>query len=92
MGIAGVAAFAFAAQVITLALNVPVAVPVTLRSPAHDALNDPFAEFGVCSVGFHLKSVQVDAAGITLAPFDTQLPIKPATAVEPGPVSVDLFE
>jgi hypothetical protein len=56
------------------------------------ALKEPFAEFEVCSVGFHLKSVQVDGFGITLAPVEAQLPISAATPVELGPVVVVLLE
>ena len=48
-------------------LSVPSAVPATFRSPAHVALNDPLAVVAVCSVTFHLKSVQVDGDGMTLA-------------------------
>jgi hypothetical protein len=89
---AGELAFALAAQLITDPLNVPVAVPDTFKSPAHDALNEPFAEFDVCSVGFHLKSLQAAGAGITLALADAQLPISAATPVELGPVVVVLLE
>jgi len=92
VGCAGVAAFALADQLIDAPLSVPVAVPATFRSPAHDALNEPFAEFAVCSVGFHLKSVHVDGAGIRLALTDAQLPIRAATLVELGAVEVVLLE
>ena len=87
------AAVAFAAQVIVLPLRVPDAVPATFKSPAQFALNEPFADVGVCSVGFHLKSAHVDAAGMTLADAEDQLPINAAT-VELGPVAVvdDLLE
>ena len=87
----GAVAFAFAAHVITVPLSVPVAVPVNFRPPAHDALNDPSAEFPVCFVGFHLKSVHVDAAGMTLVVSDVQVPSSEATPVELGPVVVVLF-
>lgn len=85
-------ALPFAAQLITDPLIVPVAVPDTFRSPAHDALNEPFAEFEVCSVGFHLKSVHVDGDGMTLAPVDTQVPINAATPPAVGPVTELLLE
>ena len=80
------AAFAFAAHVMTEPDKVPVAVPDTFRSPAHDALNDPFAEFEVCSVGFQLKSVHEEGDGIRLAAVEVQLPINAATVVAEGPV------
>jgi hypothetical protein len=81
----GADAFALADQFNTVPFNVPVAVPATFRSPAHDALNDPFAELEVCSVTFHLKSVHEAAAGITLAEADVQLPI---SALTPAPVGL----
>ena len=86
------AAFAFAAQFTTDPLSVPVAVPETLKSPAHFALKDPFAEFEVCSVGFHLKSVHVDGDGMMPAFADAQLPISAATPAGLGPVEVVLLE
>jgi hypothetical protein len=51
---------------------VPSAVPVNFKSPGQLALNDPFAEVAVCSVTFHLKSVQVLGVGIRVD--DVQLP------------------
>ena len=47
-------------------------MPVNFRSPAQLALNDPFAVVAVCSVTFHLKSVQVLGVGINVD--DVQLP------------------
>jgi hypothetical protein len=67
-------------------------VPDTFRSPAHDALNEPFAELEVCSVGLHLKSVHVAGDGMTLAPAEAQLPIKAATPAAVGAVEVVLLE
>jgi hypothetical protein len=88
----GAVALALAAQLITVPARVPVAVPATFKSPAHDALNEPFAEVAVCSVGFHLKSVHVDADGTTFALIEVQLPIKAAMPVDEGPVTEDLLE
>ena len=51
----------------------------------------PFADVPVCSVAFHLKSAHVDAAGITAADADVQLPIKAANPVELGAVVVVLL-
>ena len=45
---------------------------MNFRSPGQLALNDPFAEVAVCSVTFHLKSVQVLGVGISVD--DVQLP------------------
>jgi hypothetical protein len=84
----GAVAFAVADQLTTLPLNVPVAVPATFRSPAHDALNEPVADVAVCCVGFHLKSVQVDGEGMTLELTEAHVPIKAATPVAEGPVDV----
>ena len=80
----GADALAFAAQLTTDPFSVPVAVPATFRSPAHDALNEPFAEVEVCSVAFHLKSVHEAVAGITLADADVQLPISALTPAVVG--------
>lgn len=50
----------------------PCAVPVSLRSPGHVAENEPFANVAVCSVTFHLKSVQVLGVGMSVE--EVQLP------------------
>jgi hypothetical protein len=72
-GSPGPAAFAFALHSICVGvLRLPSAVPVNFRSPGQLALNDPFAEDAVCSVTFHLKSVQVLGVGIRVD--DVQLP------------------
>ena len=71
----------------TVPLSVPCAVPDTFRSPAHVALNDPLALVAVSSVGFHLKSEQVEAEGITLD-ADAQVPINALTPAALGPVVV----
>ena len=92
VGADGVAASAFADHVITDPVSVPVAVPDTFRSPEQDALNDPFAEFDVCSVGLHLKSEHEAAAGTMLAPAEAQLPINAATPAALGAVDVVLLE
>jgi hypothetical protein len=53
-------------------VSVPCAMPVNFRSPGQLALNDPFAVDAVCSVTFHLKSVQV--LGVGMSVDDVQLP------------------
>ena len=66
-------------------LKAPSAVPTTLRSFAHDALNEPLALVPVCSVTFHLKSVQELGAGIR---FDeVQVPIRELLPAAVGPAS-----
>lgn len=50
----------------------PWAMPVNFKSPGQLALNDPFIADVVCSVTFHLKSVQVLGVGISVE--DVQLP------------------
>ena len=87
----GELAFPDALQVIVEPLRVPCAVPETFKSPAHVALNDPFAEFDVCSVAFHLKSTQVEGAGTMLPDAEAQVPISAATLVALGLVRVVLF-
>jgi hypothetical protein len=78
-----------AVHVMVLTVRVPDAVPATFRLPAHVALNEPFAVVAVCSVAFHLKSVQVEAAGIALdAVAEVQDPISAVTPVEVGLVVV----
>ena len=68
-------------------LSTPCAVPATFRSPAQVALNEPLALVAVCSVGFHLKSEQLETAGITLD-ADAQVPINALTPAEVGLVVV----
>jgi hypothetical protein len=82
----GAVAFPAAVHAIVEPLSVPSAVPATFKSFAHVALNDPFAVVAVCSVTFHLKSVQDEGDGTTDA--DVQLPIKALTPEAEGPVSV----
>jgi hypothetical protein len=60
-------------------LSVPWAVPTTFRLPAQVALKEPLADVAVCSVGFHLKSEQVDGDGIALDDVDAQVPINALT-------------
>jgi hypothetical protein len=85
-------AVAFAVHVTVVPLSVPAAVPTTFRPPAHDALNDPAAEVGDCWAGVHLKSVQLDGDGSTLAVADCQEPMSASTpVVELGLVTVVLF-
>src|SRR3972149_8586598 len=50
--------------IVPVPVSEPWAVPATFRSPAHDALNDPLAVAGGCSVTLHLKSVHEAAAGM----------------------------
>ena len=59
-------------QSIVEPLSVPWAVPVSFRSLAQVALNEPRAEVPVCSLTFHLKSAQVLGVGIRLD--EVQLP------------------
>jgi hypothetical protein len=66
---------------------VPLAVPVKWRSPAHDAVNDPEADVADCCVGVHVKSVQLDADGMTPLDVDFQVPIREST-VAVGPLGV----
>ncbi len=54
---------AFHAMVVGL-LKAPSAVPVSLRSPAHVALNEPRADVGVCSDTVHTKLLQVLGDGM----------------------------
>jgi hypothetical protein len=65
-------------------VNAPSAVPVTFSSPAHVALNAPFAETAVCSDTFQTKSVHVLGEGIRFAAL--QLPIKALALMAEGPV------
>jgi hypothetical protein len=89
LGIVGDCAVPFALHAIAVPLSVPDAVPCSFKSPAHVALNDPLAVVPVCSLGFHLKSVQVVAVGTMAA--DAQLPTSDPTAVELGEVPVVLL-
>ena len=69
----GPVALPFALQSIAIGEDiVPSAVPANFRSPGQLAVNDPFAEVAVCSVTFHLKSVQVLGVGIRVE--DVQFP------------------
>jgi hypothetical protein len=81
----GPVALPFALQLIAVGeANVPSAAPVNFRSPAQLALNDPLAAVVVCSVTFHLKSVQVLGDGIRLD--DVQLPSSELLPASLGPV------
>jgi len=86
-----VLAIALACQLIVVPFSVPAAVPDTLRPPAQLALNDPIADVGDCCVGVHLKSVQLDGAGMTLADVDCQVPTSAATVLSVGLVTVVLL-
>jgi hypothetical protein len=66
-------------------LRAPSAVPVNFRSPGQLALNDPFADDAVCSVTFHLKSVQVLGVGMRVE--DVQLPSSELLPAAEGSVS-----
>jgi hypothetical protein len=55
-------------------VNAPSAVPVNFRSPGQVAENAPLADVAVCSLTFHLKSVQVLGVGIRVD--EVQLPIR----------------
>lgn len=66
----------------------PWAVPVRLRSPAHFAVNFPFAVVGVCSVTSHWKSEHALGDGIRLD--EVQLPENAFVPAASGPVS-ELF-
>src|SRR5215510_537312 len=82
----GPAAFAFALHSIVVGvLRLPSAVPVNFRSPGQLALNDPFAEDAVCSLTFHLKSVQV--LGVGMSVDEVQLPSSELLLLADGSVS-----
>jgi hypothetical protein len=69
----GPVAFPAALQLIEVGVDMtPCAVPVNFRSPGQLALKEPFAVDAVCSVTFHLKSVQVLGVGINVD--DVQFP------------------
>jgi hypothetical protein len=86
-GTLGAWATPVALQLITVPLKVPCAVPATFRSPAQDALNEPFAVVAVCSVGLHWKPEQLDTEGITLD-ADAHVPISALTPAAVGLVVV----
>ncbi len=82
----GAVAFPLALHAIAAAdVNAPWAVPVSLRSPAHVAVNEPRADAPVCSVTFHLKSVQV--LGVGISEDDVQLPSNELLPPADGEVS-----
>src|SRR6059036_564197 len=66
-----------APHAITVPVSDPDAVPA-YATPPQLALKYPFAVVPVCSVAFHLKSLQVDGDGITPVALltDCQLPIR----------------
>ena len=66
-------------------LIVPWAVPVSLRSLAQVALNEPLAVLPTCSVMFHLKSAQELGVGMRLD--EVQLPTSDPL-LPPGDVGV----
>ena len=66
-------------------VRLPSALPVNLRSPGQLALNDPFIEEAVCSVTFHLKSVQVLGVGMSVE--DVQFPRSELFPATDGSVS-----
>jgi hypothetical protein len=87
--IPGAVAFAVAFQLITDVVpgaKAPSAAPETCRSPAHEALNDPFADVVVVSVALHLKFEQVLGEGMMFA--DDQWPDRALTPVAEGPVEL----
>lgn len=85
----GALALPVADQSIALAVvSFPCAVPVNFKSPGQVAVNDPFAATGVCSVTFHLKSVQVLGVGTIVA--DVQLPTSELFPAIDGSV-IELF-
>ena len=75
-----------ALQLIVEPLRVPSAFPVSLRTPAHVALNAPLTLVAVCSDTFHLKSVQELGDGMRL--LEDQLPISAPIPGALGPVTV----
>lgn len=82
----GPAAFAFALHWIVVGVvRLPSAVPVNFRSPGQLALKDPFAEDAVCSLTFHLKSVQV--LGVGMSVDELQLPSSELLLLADGSVS-----
>lgn len=66
-------------------VKLPSAVPVTVKSPAHFALKDPFALVAVCSLTFQTKFEQELGAGMMFA--DVQLPISAPLPAALGPVN-----
>ena len=82
----GAVAFPCALHEMPVPLSVPCAVPVSFRSPAHVALNDPRALVDDCSLAFHLKSLHALGEGMM---FDEdQLPDSAPMPLADGPVSV----
>lgn len=82
----GAVAFPSAVQAIAAAeVKEPCAVPVNLKSPGQLALNEPFADVPVCSVTFHLKSVQVP--GVGTSEDEVQLPMRALFPPADGEVS-----
>ena len=72
-GSPGALAFAAADHLMFVGeVRLPSALPVNLRSPGQLALNVPFIEDAVCSLTFHLKSVQV--LGVGMSVDEVQLP------------------
>jgi hypothetical protein len=66
-------------------VSAPSAVPVNFKSPGQLALNDPLADDAVCSVTFHLKSVQV--LGVGMSVDDVQFPSSELLPAAEGSVS-----
>jgi hypothetical protein len=83
----GAVAFPLAVQEINVGFCMtPSAVPATFRSPAHVALNDPFALVAVCSVAFHLKSVH--ELGVGMIVDEVQLPMSALMPLAVGEVTL----
>jgi hypothetical protein len=82
----GALALPTADQTIDEPLSDPCAIPLTFKSFAHVALNDPFAIVEVCSVTVHLKSVQEEADGATLV--EDHVPMSALRPDADGPVCV----
>jgi hypothetical protein len=77
--ISAVEPVACACQLTVVPLSVPLAVPAKWRPPAHDAVNDPDADVADCCVGVHVKSVQLEADGMTPVDVDFQVPTSEST-------------
>ena len=63
----------------------PSATPLNFKSPGQLALKDPFIDDAVCSLTFHLKSVQVLGVGINVD--EVQLPTSELPPAIEGSVS-----
>jgi hypothetical protein len=70
-------------------VNAPWAVPVSRKSPAQVALNEPLAVVLVCSVAVHRMSVQVPGDGMRFD--DVQVPSSAPDPTAEGPVVEELL-